>query len=213
MDSKFNKQNPPIAYYVYAHIRTKDSSTASAGSPYYIGKGKNSRAWRKKNVAVQIIAHRLTEEEAFTLEKLLIENLGRKDLGTGILNNKTDGGEGTKNIKVSETARQKIREARTGVPRTDATRNKIRNTMKALGYKPNNTEEVRKKMSIAKLGKPGAVRTPEWLANQSASRKGKSGSLKGKTYEEIHGPEKAAELRANRGAYSRGKKLGPKIKE
>jgi len=213
MDIKFSKQNPPVEYYVYAYIRTVSSITATVGTPYYIGKGKNSRAWRKKNVEIKIIAHQLSEDEAFILEKLLIKKYGRKDQGNGILNNKTAGGEGTKNVKVSAKTRQLLRDLYISKPRTDAVKEKIRNTMKAGGYKPTITDATRKKMSIAKLGKPGAVRTPEWLANQSASQKGKSGSLKGKTYEEIYGPEKAAELRANRGAYSRGKKLGPKIKE
>lgn len=34
-------------YYVYAYLREKDSDTASTGSPYYIGKGKNKRAWER----------------------------------------------------------------------------------------------------------------------------------------------------------------------
>ena len=32
-------------YYVYAYLRSKDSKTAKAGTPYYIGKGKNRRAF------------------------------------------------------------------------------------------------------------------------------------------------------------------------
>jgi hypothetical protein len=32
-------------YYVYAYLRTKDSKTAKAGTPYYIEKGKDKRAY------------------------------------------------------------------------------------------------------------------------------------------------------------------------
>ena len=87
-------------YYVYAYLR-KD------GTPYYIGKGKNNRAWQKysHNVVVpldptciQILKEHLLENEAHKLEIDLIAQYGRKDLGTGILRNKTDGGEGTSGI-------------------------------------------------------------------------------------------------------------------
>lgn len=80
-------------YYVYEYLR-KDST------PYYVGKGKNAR-WRgKHSVAVppkervRFVATELTEEQAFDLEKQLILEYGRKDLGTGILRNMTTGGEG-----------------------------------------------------------------------------------------------------------------------
>jgi len=33
-----NKTNT-FRFYVYAYVRSKDSTTAKAGTPYYIGKG------------------------------------------------------------------------------------------------------------------------------------------------------------------------------
>lgn len=80
-------------YYVYEYLR-KDLT------PYYVGKGKGNR-WREKHSVVvppkervRFVAINLTEQEAFALEKTLIEKYGRKDLKTGILRNLTTGGEG-----------------------------------------------------------------------------------------------------------------------
>lgn len=89
-------------YYVYAYLRSKDSDTAKAGTPYYIGKGKSKRAWSRNHSInlpknpdnIVILESNLTEEEAYKLESNLIQQHGRKDLGTGILHNKSNGGDG-----------------------------------------------------------------------------------------------------------------------
>ena len=82
-------------YYTYAYLRED-------GTPYYIGKGTSKRAWSKKHRVhlpndpnnIQIIQQDLTDEEAKRLETELITKYGRKDLGTGILHNQTNGGDG-----------------------------------------------------------------------------------------------------------------------
>ena len=43
---------------------------------------------------IVIVKDGITEEDSFALENLLIKFWGRKDLGTGVLHNMTDGGDG-----------------------------------------------------------------------------------------------------------------------
>lgn len=98
----YSKKNPPQGFYVYAYIRSKDSKTAKAGTPYYIGKGKDRRAWNTDHAVklpklpanIIMLETNLTEVGAFALERRYIQWYGRKDIKTGILRNRTDGGEG-----------------------------------------------------------------------------------------------------------------------
>lgn len=94
----------PVGFYIYLYLRDD-------GTPYYVGKGKGRRAWRKGKTEIQppvdssrivIVAHRISEHESFLLERKLISLYGRKDISTGILRNSTDGGEGASGRKPSD---------------------------------------------------------------------------------------------------------------
>jgi hypothetical protein len=152
-------------YYVYEYLRED-------GSPYYVGKGSGFRAYCKRpyrpkdKSRIKIIKDNLTEEEAFDLEKTLIEQYGRQDLGTGILKNKTVGGEG---YSLSDETKQKLSIAGKGrvpwnkgltsdtdeqVKKNANSRSKVKyseETKKAF-MKPR-SEEARKNMSAGQQGK------------------------------------------------------------
>lgn len=106
-------------FYVYAYLRCADSATAKAGTPYYIGKGSKKRILEKHTSAkipenknnIVILESNLTEIGALALERRYIKWYGRKNIGTGILNNLTDGGEGTSGYKHTSETKQKIANA------------------------------------------------------------------------------------------------------
>ena len=158
----FTRTNPPPGFYVYLYIKEN-------GIPYYCGKGKGKRAFRKgapKNSNnIIIVSINLFEHEAFLLEKKLIKLYGRKDIGTGILRNKTDGGDGVSGLPRTKEHNQNISKSLTGKPFTE-TRKK--NISKSLKGKPHTAEH---NANVSKA-RTGIIFTKEHRANISKSAQG-----------------------------------------
>ena len=99
-------------FYTYAYLREDRT-------PYYIGKGSGNRVYKKDRrikppkdkSRIIFLKKNLLEEEAFRHEIYMIAVFGRKDNGTGILHNRTNGGEGVSGAIKSEEIRKKISEA------------------------------------------------------------------------------------------------------
>jgi hypothetical protein len=136
-----------MAFYTYQYQR-------SDGTVYYVGKGNGDRALSKqRNAGVPVkarilIQHCASEDEAYEMEKWWISFWGRKDNGTGILRNLTDGGVGYgTGAKRSKETLQKMREAKLGNKySTGWVKGKPRGPM---------SETHRQKISGARIGQTG----------------------------------------------------------
>ena len=159
-------------FYTYAYLR-EDLT------PYYIGKGKSYRAYRKnRNVhppedktRIIFLKKNLTEEEAFRHEKYMIAIFGRKDLETGILHNRTDGGEGSSGRKLPEEQKNKIGNANRGKTRSEEQKRKL--------------SELSKGENNSFYGKKHSKETKEKMSKNHANVSGENNPFKGKS----HSPE------------------------
>ena len=110
---------------VYFHRRNDTNEV------FYVGIGKKrrpyqttkrSRFWNfivdRVEYTIEIIHEGLTWDEACEYEKKYIKDFGRRDNGTGILCNMTDGGEGALGTACSEENKKLLSEQRIGIPKT-----------------------------------------------------------------------------------------------
>jgi len=172
-------------YYVYAYLRQD-------GSPYYIGKGKENRAWAKNHnlnipadpCRIIFLETNLSDIGALALERRYIRWYGRKDLGTGILQNRTDGGERSSGLKHTDESKMLISKKNKGRilgSHSEETNSKRRETMmgknkgRILGPAWNKgitpSDETRLKQSISHMGK---IQSEETKLKRSKSLKGKT---------------------------------------
>lgn len=149
-------------YYTYAYMRED-------GTPYYIGKGKGNRAFKRtrSGVAVppkeriKLLVENTTEEWALFIEMCLIDKWGRLNDGTGILENFTDGGEGVSGYAHTAETKEHLRSllgGRTAHP----------NTLEAS--KRPKTEETKRKMSKAAQGRTGALSGRKHINNGTQTK-------------------------------------------
>jgi hypothetical protein len=194
-------------FYTYAYLREDKT-------PYYIGKGKGDRVYKKSKNDIKpprdksriiLLKQNLSEEDAFNHEKYMIAIFGRKDLGTGILHNRTDGGDGSSGVLQTEETKLKRSNALKGRPRPEEVKNKIgeKNKGRTQSQEARNkigdihkgntywvgrkhTEESKQKMRDAKVGKSshmkGKSHSEETKDKISSSKKGKSNGCEGRKY-------------------------------
>jgi hypothetical protein len=151
-------------YYVYAYLR------ASNNTPYYIGKGKNKRVFSKHpgisvpndKTKIVFLEKNLSNVGACALERRYILWYGRKDLGTGILLNRTEGGDGNTGTRSKEWCENHSKKM-TGKKFSKQHIEKIKNYDKSYMK----TDEYRKKVSDAKKGKSSPLKGRRGFSSSS----------------------------------------------
>ena len=143
-------------YYTYAYSREDKT-------PYYIGKGSGKRILNKKRLCkipkdknrIIFLKQNLTEEDAFKHEIYMIEVFGRKDLGTGILHNRSDGGEGASGAIRTDEFKNNLRKINMGKKLSESHIEKLR--IANIGknnpnYGKTVSRETREKMKLSRTG-------------------------------------------------------------
>lgn len=177
--------------YIYRHRRNDTNQI------FYVGIGIKNRPYdkngrntywnhvvKKHGYSVEIIAEVDTWELACELECLLIEEYGRRDLGTGTLVNMTDGGEGSLGRICTEETKAKLSSIFRNRPISEEHRQSIIESKKFLDmsgeknpmWGKHHTDEAKKKISESNIGRTpwnkGIPLTEEHRQKVSDSLKG-----------------------------------------
>jgi len=149
-------------YYTYAYLRED-------GTPYYIGKGKGRRAFRRSRSGVvvppreriKLLVENTTEEWALFIEMCLIDKWGRLNDGTGILENFTDGGEGISGYKHTTETKEHFRDLYKG--------RKVHPNLLDAVRRPK-SKETKEKMAKAARGRTGALSGRKHINNGTQTK-------------------------------------------
>lgn len=157
---------------VYKHIRL------DTGNVFYIGIGNKTRRaydlirrgkhwkgiYKNTEISIEIVFDKISYEEAKSWEKYLIGLYGRKDLNTGHLCNKTEGGDGTLGLVVSKETR--IKHSLSSKNRRHSEETKAKMSL----IQSNRSDETRRKIAESKRGKK---RSKQTIMKMSISKIGK----------------------------------------
>ena len=166
-------------YYTYCYLNEESQ-------PYYVGKGSGERAYDPNHSVslpprdrILILKDNLNEEDAFKHEVYMIEVLGRKNQGTGILENMTKGGkqpplfkkhseETVKNMRLrrhSEETKRKIGE-KSKSRMTEEEKKRLSEMWKGRPL----TQETKDKLSLAMKGRQKSEETKRKMGEAAKKR-------------------------------------------
>jgi group I intron endonuclease len=183
----------PNRFYTYAYLREDRT-------PYYIGKGSGKRIYQqngkpcgvpKDKNKIIFLKQNLIEEDAFNHEKYIISVFGRIDIGTGVLRNKSDGGQGSSGAIRSEETKKKMSESLKGRIFTEKHRKNIGKSSEGRIF----SKESRKKMSESHLGKFVGEKSPVYGKKHTEQTKRKLSELNAGNNNPFYGKKHTEELK------------------